>query len=29
LRPAGSDYLERYRQFVTSGAEGAVFGNNG
>ncbi|MDR3353784.1 MAG: dihydroxy-acid dehydratase, partial [Synergistaceae bacterium] len=25
LRPTGSQYLERYREFVTSGAEGAVF----
>ena len=25
LRPAGSQFLERYREFVTSGAEGAVF----
>jgi dihydroxy-acid dehydratase len=29
LRPTGSGYLERYRQFVTSGAEGAVFKENG
>ena len=28
LRPAGSEYLERYRRFVTSGAEGAVFVKN-
>lgn len=25
LRPTGSQFLERYREFVTSGAEGAVF----
>jgi dihydroxy-acid dehydratase len=25
LRPTGSDFLERYREFVTSGAEGAIF----
>ncbi|MCL2684701.1 MAG: dihydroxy-acid dehydratase, partial [Synergistaceae bacterium] len=25
LKPTGSNYLERYRHFVTSGAEGAVF----
>jgi dihydroxy-acid dehydratase len=29
LRPAGSDFLERYREFVTSGAEGAVFRETG
>ena len=29
LKPTGSGYLERYRQFVTSGAEGAVFKENG
>jgi dihydroxy-acid dehydratase len=28
LRPTGSDFLERYREFVTSGAEGAVFKGN-
>ena len=28
LRPTGSNYLERYRYFVTSGAEGAVFREN-
>ncbi|MDR1885377.1 MAG: dihydroxy-acid dehydratase [Synergistaceae bacterium] len=25
LRPAGSQFLERYREFVTSGAEGAIY----
>ncbi|MDR3321793.1 MAG: dihydroxy-acid dehydratase [Synergistaceae bacterium] len=25
LKPAGSQFLERYREFVTSGADGAVF----
>jgi dihydroxy-acid dehydratase len=25
LKPAGSQFLERYRDFVTSGADGAVF----
>jgi dihydroxy-acid dehydratase len=28
LRPTGSDFLERYREFVTSGAEGAIFREN-
>jgi dihydroxy-acid dehydratase len=28
LKPTGSAFLERYREFVTSGAEGAVFREN-